>query len=172
MQKLFMKNVKKTEEHNNPQNEEEFLLNYRIIAGFAGVGKTTFANKNPDIAIDFVCMPYKYILPENPDMSEAGKANFALEMNYEWPYNYVNAIKEEISNHDKILVIPSDSRVLSFLREAKIPYVRCYPQRDLKEESYRGKIYRANNHIAINTGAVFGETLSCLCLDTNEEFYV
>jgi serine/threonine protein phosphatase 1 len=40
------------------------------------------------------------------------------------------------------------------------------------DESYRGKIYRANNHIAIDTGAVFGETLSCLCLETNEEFYV
>ena len=42
----------------------------------------------------------------------------------------------------------------------------------LIDESYRGKIYRANNHIVIDTGAVFRETLSCLCLDTDEEFYV
>ena len=40
------------------------------------------------------------------------------------------------------------------------------------DETYRGKIYRKNNHIAIDTGAVFGETLACLCLDTGEEFYV
>jgi len=40
------------------------------------------------------------------------------------------------------------------------------------DESYRGRIYRKNNNINIDTGAVFGETLACLCLDTDEEFYV
>ena len=39
-------------------------------------------------------------------------------------------------------------------------------------EEYRGRIYRKNNIINIDTGAVFGETLACLCLDTDEEFYV
>ena len=39
-------------------------------------------------------------------------------------------------------------------------------------ESSRGKIYRANNHIAIDTGAAFDEAMGCLCLDTGEEFYV
>jgi len=40
------------------------------------------------------------------------------------------------------------------------------------DEAYRGKIYRKNNNINIDTGAVFGDTLACLCLDTDEEFYV
>lgn len=40
---------------------------------------------------------------------------------------------------------------------------------DLK---YKGKIYRKNNHIAIDCGAIFGEFLGCICLDTLEEFYV
>jgi len=40
------------------------------------------------------------------------------------------------------------------------------------DEEYRGRIYRANNHIAIDTGAVFGERMGCICLDTDEEFYV
>lgn len=39
------------------------------------------------------------------------------------------------------------------------------------DEKYRGKIYKENNHIAIDCGAVFGETLGCICLDTLEEFY-
>ena len=39
-------------------------------------------------------------------------------------------------------------------------------------EGDRWKIYRKGNHIALDTGAVLGETLACLCLDTNEEFYV
>ena len=40
------------------------------------------------------------------------------------------------------------------------------------DENYKGKIYRQNNHIAIDCGAVFGGTLGCICLDTLEEFYV
>jgi serine/threonine protein phosphatase 1 len=40
------------------------------------------------------------------------------------------------------------------------------------DETCRGRVYRKHNHIAIDTGAVFGETLSCVCLDTDEEFYV
>ncbi|MCL1983316.1 MAG: metallophosphoesterase [Clostridiales bacterium] len=43
------------------------------------------------------------------------------------------------------------------------------------DETCRGRIYRKNNHIAIDTGAPFikaGGALSCICLDTDEEFYV
>ena len=39
-------------------------------------------------------------------------------------------------------------------------------------EGDRWKIYRKGNHIALDTGAALGETLACLCLDTDEEFYV
>ena len=40
------------------------------------------------------------------------------------------------------------------------------------DSKYRGRIYRENNHIAVDCGAVFGERLGCICLDTLEEFYV
>lgn len=39
-------------------------------------------------------------------------------------------------------------------------------------QEHIGKIYRANNHIAIDCGAVFGNPLGCICLDNFEEFYV
>lgn len=38
--------------------------------------------------------------------------------------------------------------------------------------NYKGKIYKKNNHIAIDCGAVWGNPLGCICLDTLEEFYV
>ena len=41
----------------------------------------------------------------------------------------------------------------------------------LIDNTYDGKIYRKNNHIAIDCGAVFGRPLGCICLDTLEEFY-
>jgi len=37
---------------------------------------------------------------------------------------------------------------------------------------YKGRIWQKNNHIAIDCGAVFGNPLGCICLDTLEEFYV
>ena len=41
----------------------------------------------------------------------------------------------------------------------------------LIETASAGRIYRKNNHIAIDCGAVFGNPLGCICLDTGEEFY-
>ena len=35
-----------------------------------------------------------------------------------------------------------------------------------------GQIWKGNNHIAIDCGAVFGNPLGCICLDTMEEIYV
>lgn len=42
----------------------------------------------------------------------------------------------------------------------------------LIDENSRGKIWKGNNHIAVDCGAVFGNPLGCICLDTMEEFYV
>lgn len=42
----------------------------------------------------------------------------------------------------------------------------------LIDPNFVGKIYQKNHHIAIDCGAVFGENLGCICLDTLEEFYV
>ena len=39
------------------------------------------------------------------------------------------------------------------------------------DKAYKGRVYRKNNHIAIDCGAVFGNPLGCICLDTLEEFY-
>ena len=40
------------------------------------------------------------------------------------------------------------------------------------DSDYKGKVYIKNNHIAIDCGAVYGNRLGCICLDTWEEFYV
>ena len=39
------------------------------------------------------------------------------------------------------------------------------------DEAYRGRIWKGNNHIALDCGAVFGNPLGCICLDTMEEIY-
>ena len=40
------------------------------------------------------------------------------------------------------------------------------------DPEYTGRIWKGNNHIAIDCGAVFGNPLGCVCLDTMEEIYV
>lgn len=40
------------------------------------------------------------------------------------------------------------------------------------DTKYKGKIWQKNRHIAIDCGAVFGNSLGCICLDNFEEFYV
>ena len=40
-----------------------------------------------------------------------------------------------------------------------------------KKKASAGRIYRKNNHVAIDCGAVFGNPLGCICVDTGEEIY-
>lgn len=42
----------------------------------------------------------------------------------------------------------------------------------LIDKRYAGRIWQENNHIAIDCGAVFGNPLGCICLNTLEEYYV
>ncbi len=46
------------------------------------------------------------------------------------------------------------------------------PTMMIRENLRPGYIFRNNHHIAIDCGAVFGGRLACLCLETQEEFYV
>ena len=40
------------------------------------------------------------------------------------------------------------------------------------DPAYTGRIWKGNNHIAVDCGAVFGNPLGCICLDTMEEIYI
>ena len=65
-----------------------------IIAAHAGTGKTRFANTVFD-ATDFICMPYKYHLPDGMlscEESESMKADLSLDLRDEWPDNYIKAV--------------------------------------------------------------------------------
>lgn len=116
-----------------------------IIAAFSGVGKTYFCNQVED-SKDFVCMPYKYFLPNitcSPLEGEKVKADRSLEINLEYPQNYINALLENMNKY-KYLVIPSDSRVLKGIEDQSIPYILCYPETNAKEE-YRKRYQQRGN---------------------------
>ncbi|HHU48667.1 MAG TPA: hypothetical protein GXZ37_02980 [Clostridiales bacterium] len=116
-----------------------------IIAAFAGTGKTYFCN-HVEGAKDFVCMSYKYFLTATYDgrtENEKIKADYSLELNPEYPANYLNAILRNIEKY-KYLVIPSDNRVLAMLKDKHIPYILCFPEINGKEEYKKRYIQRGN----------------------------
>lgn len=75
-----------------------------IIAGFAGIGKTTLANKYKNV-IDLESSYYKW--------DNTGITNISIEKskgmknrikNPNWPQNYYDAIKEASKKYDIVLV--------------------------------------------------------------------
>ena len=42
----------------------------------------------------------------------------------------------------------------------------------IPDPEFKGRIYKKNNHIAVDCGAVFGFPLACIRLDDMKEFYV
>ena len=40
------------------------------------------------------------------------------------------------------------------------------------DPDYTGRIWKGNRHIAVDCGAVFGNPLGCICLDTMDEIYI
>lgn len=46
------------------------------------------------------------------------------------------------------------------------------PTRAIKDNLNPDYIFKANNHIAIDCGSIYGGHLAAICLDTEEEFYV
>ena len=115
----------------------------KIIAAFAGTGKTTLAMKYPDLLVDFVAMPYKYYLEDTAFDSESCKANLNNILQSDWPFNYIEAIKNELVK-GKTLLIPSDRNVLSLLETEGLHYALCYPKRNSKEIYRKRYIDRGN----------------------------
>ncbi|GBU27315.1 hypothetical protein R84B8_00845 [Treponema sp. R8-4-B8] len=115
----------------------------KIIAAYAGTGKTHFASLYPELTIDLVSMPYKYMLSQDKPYDESSKANPENILNDDWPFNYISAIKHNLES-DKLLLIPSDLFILELLREEKLHYCLCYPQRNAKE-IYRERYLNRGN---------------------------
>ena len=117
-----------------------------IIAAHAGTGKTYFS-KNVYDSVDFVCMPYKYYLPDGFIAGEEGesiKADLDLIMREEWPDNYCKAVINVYNEH-KYVIIPPIVPVLAVLRDEEIPYILCYPERSAKAEYESRYRARGNN---------------------------
>lgn len=75
---------------------------------------------------------------------------------------------DKLENEDFILGEPDYELVY----DENLTIITGHTPTSFIDEKYRGRIWKNNNHIAVDCGAVFNGRLGCLCLDTMEEIYV
>jgi len=119
----------------------------RIIAGFSGVGKTTFCNQNQN-AIDLICEPFKY---ENyMELKIKYKEQILriyqeLRLRDDWMFLYYDVLRSIYRLYpEKIIVTPIIYTVLNWLEKDEIAYALVYPSSDLKEE-YKQRYAQCGN---------------------------
>ena len=101
-----------------------------IIAGWAGIGKTTLAKKYSNV-IDIESSPYKWDYSGlEPGDYEKMKGRKDRTPNKNFPLNYINAIKEAEKKYDIICVWCHPENVFPHYVEHSIDYVLCYPSKE------------------------------------------
>lgn len=110
-----------------------------IVAGYAGIGKTTFCKEHTGEALDLVCMPFKYLnfyeVSGKCREDEGIKAHGDLELRVKWELYYYWAIKYLFQHcPEKYIIIPTVRSVMPLLDADDIPYTVVYPDVELKDE--------------------------------------
>lgn len=119
-----------------------------IIAGFAGIGKTTLAEKYKNV-YDLESSPYKWDNTGYEDLSIEQRKGTTRKENELWPQNYLSEIKSKSLIYD-ILLVWVHPDVLDLYDNENIEYVICYPCKQALEEYRQRYINRGNNENYIN----------------------
>ena len=115
-----------------------------IIAGFAGIGKTTLAKKYSNV-IDIESSPYKYDY-SNVDKSEYEKIKGQnnRKLNVDFPKNYIKAIQDAQTKYDIVLVLLHPD-ILTEYDKNGIDYMLCYPTINMFNNYQNNLIKRGND---------------------------
>lgn len=122
-----------------------------VIAAFGGLGKTIFARKYPDIAIDLEGIAYKYIYHSHKSkqmivngIHEPLKGlDSDRSPNPEFPANYVRDIVANLGKYRYILIVLSPE-VLKELEQKHIGYYLLWPADDAKDTIFERLRERGN----------------------------
>lgn len=120
-----------------------------VICGYGGVGKTELAKKYSNV-VDLESIFWKWNYHEDISNNvEHYKIYNDREENINYPYNYIDAIKESINKYDIVLVAYSDT-IIQSLKDNHIDFLLCYPTEDSKDIYLQRYKNRGNNEELIN----------------------
>lgn len=116
-----------------------------VIAGFAGVGKTTLSKKYKNV-IDIESSPYKwdYSGVDTSNLEKLKGINDRKE-NPDFPQNYIDAIKDAQTKYDIVLVWIHPEEILPYYDINNIDYYLCFPTKEALKEYENRFIGRGNN---------------------------
>ena len=99
-----------------------------VIAGFAGIGKTTLAKKYKNV-IDLDSAEFVYDDSNMLHIPFEKRKGEKRNPNINWPNNYINAIKEAIQQYDLILVWDRQDIIKEYIKN-DINFTLCYPTKE------------------------------------------
>lgn len=121
-------------------NNDETLL----IASFACMGKTTFANKHPELALDIESIHYaRSYRNKHPD-DEVAKGDEDWVENPSYPMNYVQYVIDNIGKY-KVIFLTGGKDILTELDKFKVKYSILYPGHERKNQVLADAKKRGND---------------------------
>lgn len=115
-----------------------------LIAAFGCLGKTTFANKYPHVALDIESIHYNYLYKKVHANDEVAKADDeGRRVNENYPENYIAEVKRNYGRY-KFIFITLGKEIMQGLEEANMKYIILYPRFSRKEKILKDARNRGN----------------------------
>ena len=114
-----------------------------IIAGYAGIGKTTLAKKYKNV-YDIESSIYKWDNSECENIPIEQRKGTRRKQNPLWPQNYINEIQNKSRIYD-ILLVWIHPDILEIYDKYNISYIICYPEKEALKIYKQRFISRGNN---------------------------
>lgn len=127
--------------------EKNNLQKTKIIAAFAGTGKTYCAKKHENVLdFDYLFLKFSYEdeLLKTKKFEELKGIKKGRSLNPQWPQNFITQLFENMQKYDVIL-IPANDEILSYLEENKLDYILCYPKVECKSIYMKRYLDRGTN---------------------------
>lgn len=115
----------------------------KVICAFAGLGKS-YLGKKYSYVEDCDIGPFKYKYDDSIKNYECLKATQGRIKNEEYPFNYLEKLKQLI-NQNKIILVPADLQIRQLLTKQGIDFIFVIPSLDSKEELIARFKNRGNN---------------------------
>lgn len=115
-----------------------------LIASFACLGKTTFTNKYPDLAVDIESIHYARNYTNKDLNDEVAKGDNNWEPNPEYPANYIKDVVDNIGK-SKIIFLTTAVDALEELNKLDIRYSILYPGKKRRDQVLSDARKRGND---------------------------